>query len=184
MISRNSLDLTKWPEALASQYKELGYWQDKTLCDHFNQSVRKWSNKTALICGERQFSYQKTADKISRLASGFTSLGLAKGDNVVLQMTNIAEFYFCYFALLQKGIRPVLALPAHRFSEISYFCRHADAKAYIIDGEQTSFDYQALAQQVLAENNALQHVIVRTSITGLKDAKFQGLDSLLEKPDS
>ena len=165
MISRNSLDLTKWPEALASQYKELGYWQDKTLCDHFNQSVRKWSNKTALICGERQFSYQKTADKISRLASGFTSLGLAKGDNVVLQMTNIAEFYFCYFALLQKGIRPVLALPAHRFSEISYFCRHADAKAYINLRRHTSLDYTPCITQVLAENNTFEHPIAHQSIS-------------------
>lgn len=184
MDSNNKhFDFTVWPEPLATQYRELGYWQDKTIFDHFQHSVSQFGNSIALVCEERQFSYQEAAEQVSQLASGFQSLGLMKGDNVVLQMTNVAEFYFCYFALLQKGIRPVLALPAHRFSEISYFCMHAEAKAYIIDGENTGFDYQTLAKQVLDEDNALQHVVVRCESVNLKDERFTALDDVTGLPD-
>ncbi|MBD1557629.1 (2,3-dihydroxybenzoyl)adenylate synthase [Vibrio sp. S9_S30] len=183
MSSNHCLDFTVWPESLVAQYKQLGYWEDKTLFDHFQHSVSRFSHNIALVCGERQLTYQDAAERISKLAAGFQSLGLVKGDNVVLQMTNVAEFYLCYFALLQKGIRPVLALPAHRFSDISYFCKHAEAKAYIIDGEHTGFDYQALAKQVFDEDNALKHVLVRGEASKVKDQRFTALDDIEGPPD-
>ncbi|BCL72243.1 vibriobactin-specific 2,3-dihydroxybenzoate-AMP ligase [Vibrio nigripulchritudo] len=183
MSSNKHLDFTSWPEPLVTQYNELGYWENKTLFDHFLHSVSQFSENVALVCGERQFTYQDLAEKVSKLASGFLSLGLEKGDNVVLQMTNVAEFYLCYFALLQKGIRPVLALPAHRFSEVSYFCAHAEAKAYIIDGEHSGFDYQELARKVLNEDNALTHVLVRGESSNIKDERFTALDEIEGQPD-
>lgn len=177
-------DFIDWPEALTSQYRELGYWQDKTLFDHFQDAKHQFSDSIALICGERKFTYQQFAEQVASLAAGFQSCGLAKGDNVVLQMPNIAEFYFCYFALLQKGLRPILALPAHRFSEISYFCRHADAKAYIVDGEHNGFDYQVLAKQVLDDNEHLEHIFVRGNSNQLADARFKALEDIKGKPDT
>ncbi len=183
MVASNS-DFTPWPAELAEQYRSLGYWQDQTLFDHLQQVVSQFGSATAIICGERQFSYQQMAKHISQLAAGFVSLGLSKGDNVVLQMTNVAEFYFCYFALLQKGIRPVLALPAHRLSDIAYFCQHAKAKAYIIDGEQSGFDYQSLAKQVLAQTNTLQHLVVRCAREHLQDSRFTALADLYQQPDT
>lgn len=183
MGSNNQIDFTAWPETLDTQYRELGYWLDKTLFDHFQHSVTQYGDSIVLICGERQFTYKELAERISKLASGFQSLGLVKGDNVVLQMTNVAEFYLCYFALLQKGIRPVLALPAHRLSEISYFCKHAEAKAYIIDGELTGFNYQGLATQVLDEDNTLKHVLVRGNTSSIQDDRFTTLEDIEGQPD-
>ncbi|MCQ8866630.1 (2,3-dihydroxybenzoyl)adenylate synthase [Vibrio splendidus] len=182
-MSNEHMDYTDWPTPQASLYRELGYWQDRTLFDHFQHSVKQCGNNMALICGERQFSYLQAAERVSQMASGFQSLGLMKGDNVVLQMTNVAEFYFCYFAFLQKGIRPVLALPAHRFSEVSYFCQHAKAKAYIVDGKHTGFNYQALAKQVVDESNELEHIIVRCDATDLADPRFTSLDDVTGQPD-
>ncbi|MDO6525105.1 (2,3-dihydroxybenzoyl)adenylate synthase [Motilimonas sp. 1_MG-2023] len=183
MSADKQLDLTSWPAPLAAQYRALGYWQDKTLFDHFQHTVSQFSGATALVCGQRQFSYLQMAEQVSQLASGFQSLGLNQGDNVVLQMTNVAEFYFCYFALLQKGIRPVLALPAHRFSDIAYFCQHAQAKAYIIDGEPAGFDYQGLAKQVLAQSNTLQHIVVRGAPENLQDQRFIALEDIKGQAD-
>lgn len=34
-------DFTPWPEALAAQYRQLGYWQDKTLLDYLQQSAER-----------------------------------------------------------------------------------------------------------------------------------------------
>ncbi|MGT3830592.1 (2,3-dihydroxybenzoyl)adenylate synthase [Vibrio cholerae] len=169
-------DFTPWPEALAAQYRQLGYWQDKTLLDYLQQSAERTPNALALVGDNQQWRYQAMLERIEQLAAGFTELGLGCGDNVVLQLGNVAEFYLCFFALLRQGIRPILALPAHRLAEIRYFCQHSQAKAYLIDGAQRPFDYQVLAQELLACCPTLQNVIVRGQ-TRVTDPKFIELAS-------
>ena len=55
---------------------------------------------------------------------------------------------------------PVFALPAHRRSEISYFCTLSDATAYSIADVESGFDYSQLARQAQAEQPGLRHVTV------------------------
>lgn len=115
-------DFTPWPDVLVKKYCEAGCWQSQTLANYFAMSVEKYGDNTAIICGDSSFSYREMQEKITNTAQGLLSLGLKPGDTVILQMGNIAEFYFCFFALLQNGIRPVMALSAHRYQEITYFC--------------------------------------------------------------
>ncbi|UTV30751.1 (2,3-dihydroxybenzoyl)adenylate synthase [Photobacterium atrarenae] len=180
----HNTDLTVWPDAQASQYRELGYWQDRTLLDYFRQTAAQYPEQPAVICQDRTFTYRDMDQHIGRLAAGFKALGLMPGDNVVLQMTNVAEFYTCFFALLQLGVRPVLALPAHRQAEITYFCDHAEAKAYLIDGASAAFDYQALARDVAANCPGLQHVIVRGELAPTDDPRFIRLADCEQVPDT
>jgi len=175
-------EFTAWPEHLANQYRELGVWQGKTFIDYFNDSVRSYPNNIAIICDDDDYTYTQMAEEIGRLANGFTQLGLVAGDNVVLHMTNSAEFFFCYFALIQKGIRPVMALPAHRKAEVSYFCQHSQAKAYIINGDDASFNYVDLARDVVAQSPSVTHVIVKGG-SGLTDDHFIDLDACRGEPD-
>ena len=42
-------------------------------------------------------------------------------------------------------------MPSHRYSEISYFCQHADAVAYIACASHAGFDYRELGQRLKAE---------------------------------
>ncbi|EKO3454330.1 (2,3-dihydroxybenzoyl)adenylate synthase [Vibrio fluvialis] len=179
MNAQRELDYTPWPQELADHYRTLGYWQDKTLLDYLLETEAKFSQREAIVCGQRAISYRELVKSAAQLAAGFRQLGLQRGDNVVLQMTNIAEFYQCFFALLQIGVRPVLALPAHRQMEISYFCQHADAKAYLIDGEASSFNYQALASDIVAQCPTIEHVIVRGQVT-VDDPRFVALDDCLQ----
>ncbi|MFB9133624.1 (2,3-dihydroxybenzoyl)adenylate synthase [Vibrio olivae] len=183
MMSLESVEFTPWPPALADQYRALGYWQDKTLLDYLRDSVERHPDQTAIICGERHISYREFHQKIAELASGFSQLGLQAGDNVVLQMTNVAEFYFCFFALVQKGIRPIMALPAHRLAEVRFFCQHAEAKAYIINGEERQFDYQQLADQVVNECPSVKHVIVKGPVNAAHQDKFIALDTCYQGAD-
>ncbi|MDC0611222.1 (2,3-dihydroxybenzoyl)adenylate synthase [Vibrio sp.] len=176
-------ELTHWPDALAQQYREHGYWQGKTLCDYLFEMALSKPDNTAVICGEQRYTYNEMVETIHRFAAGFSRLGLRAGDNVVLQMTNVAEFYLCFFALVQKGIRPIMALPAHRYSEIAYFCQHAQAKAYIIDGTSSAFNYQALASEILENNSSVEHVIVKGD-PQYSDSRFTALSDCLDDVDS
>ncbi|SHO57196.1 (2,3-dihydroxybenzoyl)adenylate synthase [Vibrio quintilis] len=170
-------DFTPWPDSLAEQYLESGCWQQKTLVDYLDKSVDNFGDNTAIICGNSVFSYREMRDKITGIAHGLLKLGLRPGDSVILQMTNIAEFYFCFFALLQNGIRPVMALPAHRHQEISYFCQHTQAKAYLTDGSPAGFDYQKQALAVAGTCPLLQWIIV-TGEVRIEDERFVALNQL------
>ncbi len=182
-LTTDALEFTPWPEHQARHYRALGYWQDKTLLDYLRDSVEAYPEHIAIICGERHISYREFHQHIARLANGFDALGLRPGDNVVLQMTNVAEFYLCFFALVQKGVRPIMALPAHRLSEIRYFCQHANAKAYIINGEERQFDYQTLACQVLEACPDLKHVVVKGQCHYADNPKFVSLESCYQNGD-
>ncbi|MDV6248241.1 AMP-binding protein, partial [Rhodococcus opacus] len=69
----------------------------------------------------------------------------------VLQLPNIVEYTEVLFAVFRLGALPVFSLPAHRASEIGYFCRFSDAAAYVIAAEHGGFDYRVLARQVASE---------------------------------
>ncbi|MBF9002467.1 (2,3-dihydroxybenzoyl)adenylate synthase [Vibrio nitrifigilis] len=181
-ISMDEIEFTPWPEHLATKYRELGLWEGKTFYDYLVESANQFPENTAIICEDREYSYQAMVQEVGRYAAGFSDLGLVAGDNVVLQMTNTEEFFFCYFGLIQKGIRPVMALPAHRKAEISYFCQHAGAKAYIINGDDYSFDYKTLAQEVVQDAPSLQYVLVKGECD-IADDRFIALDQCRKDPD-
>ncbi len=158
-------DFTPWPENISKRYKELGYWQDKTLFDHLHETAMSSPDAPAICCGEITYSYQDFLDRIYKLSAGFMQLGLKPGDSVVLQINNTAEFYFSFFALTMKGITPVLALPAHRYLELSYFCNHAGARAYIFSDHVSGLTSRNMANQLIKECKTLDYAIT-TGETG------------------
>ncbi|EKO3577893.1 (2,3-dihydroxybenzoyl)adenylate synthase [Vibrio metschnikovii] len=161
MISSTStpLDFTPWPTDYEQYYRKQGYWQDRTLFDCLSVTTVQSPDAIALVCQDQQYTYQQLQNNIAQLSKGFSALGLSAGDNVVLQMINEAEFFFCFFALTMKGIKPILALPAHRYNELSYFCQHAEAKAYIFSDQIANVDTQKQALLLLETCPSLKFAI-------------------------
>ena len=59
----------------------------------------------------------------TRLALNLLDEGLKPLDRVVMQLPNVVEFAYLYFALQKIGCIPIMALPTHRYREISQFVR-------------------------------------------------------------
>jgi 2,3-dihydroxybenzoate-AMP ligase len=141
-----------WPPELEARYKDEGYWSDRLL----GGVLRGDPDRTALIAGDDRLTYADLDRRADRTAAGFRQLGVRRGDRVVVQMPNTASFVIVFLALVRIGAAPVLALPAHRESEIGYLCDLAAAKAYVIpDVGDGGFDYRKLARTLQVE-----HVIV------------------------
>uniref|UniRef100_UPI00351BA124 (2,3-dihydroxybenzoyl)adenylate synthase n=1 Tax=Endozoicomonas sp. Mp262 TaxID=2919499 RepID=UPI00351BA124 len=149
-----------WPEDIVSQYQEQGYWENISFGQLLRQRAERFQDKTAIVCGNRRWSYHDLDVKADQLAAGFQRIGITEGDIVVVQLPNIAEFFAVCFALFRLGVLPVMALPAHRRAEISYFCQFTEAKAYIIADQFAGFDYRGLAREVKKDAPALDHIIV------------------------
>src|SRR5919204_5500564 len=109
------------PPEFARRYREKGYWQDKSLAQEFAAVWRKYSDRVALIDGERAFTYTDIDRITDNLALNLLELGLKPLERVVPTLPNIAEFVLLYFGLQKIGAIPIAALVTHRFAEINQF---------------------------------------------------------------
>ncbi|MCH8266666.1 MAG: AMP-binding protein [Acidobacteria bacterium] len=150
---------TPWPEEFVRRYVREGYWQNKTLGELLEDTARAFPDKTAVADGARKVSYSDLSRLSTRLAVHLLKQGLQPGDIVLLQLPNVWEFVVVFFALHKIGVIPVLCLPPHRHTELTYFARLTGAAGYFLAPEFRGFDYLAMAKEIQQEVPSLQHVI-------------------------
>lgn len=149
-----------WPDAIATRYRQLGYWEDITIADMLSRTARRHPDKIALVCGEQRINYQALEQTALGLACRLLDAGIRPLDRVVVQLPNVPEFVYTYLALVRIGAIPVMALRAHRQTEIRHFVRSSGAAAYVIPDVVGRFDYRPMAQAVQAEHPTLRTVLV------------------------
>ncbi|MEU5400379.1 (2,3-dihydroxybenzoyl)adenylate synthase [Streptomyces sp. NPDC005963] len=174
-----------WPAEFADRYRAAGWWRGETFGRMLRERAAEHPERIAIVDptggpdgGRRTWTYGELDLRADRLAAGFISRGISKGDRVVVQLPNVAEFFEVVFALFRIGALPVFALPAHRRSEIVYFCTFTEAVAYVIPSEHDGFDYRTLAAIACAEAPSLKHVF----ITGGDAGYFEDLADVPSAP--
>lgn len=166
-----------WPDDYARRYRENGCWQGETFGEMLRARAAAYGSRTAIVSGNRRISYGELDERVDRLASGLSGLGIRSMDRVIVQLPNIPEFIEACFALFRLGAVPVFALPPHRKSELIYISQFSEAVAYLIPDVDSGFDYRALAREVVHNVSTLRHVIVVgepgefTPLSDLYDAK-------------
>lgn len=173
-----------WPAEFAERYRAAGHWRGETFGAMLRERAAAHPDRVAIVdpgAGggpERRWTYAELDARADRLAAGLLARGILGGDRVVVQLPNIAEFFEVIFALFRIGALPVFALPAHRETEIRYFCEFTEAAAYVIAGQHGGYDYRALAAAVRAEVPALRHVFV----AGPDAGAFEPLEAVHAEP--
>lgn len=153
----------EWPDAFVQRYISAGYWLPRSFADLPNDCAKRFADRVAFVDMRERVSFAAFAERVEGLAAGFQQWGLVPGDNVVMQIGNRIAFAEIFFALISAGIRPILALPAHRETEIGRFCETARAAAYITEDDQSGFDYRTLARAVAGTRPALRIIIAGQS---------------------
>ncbi|NUO75335.1 MAG: (2,3-dihydroxybenzoyl)adenylate synthase [Lysobacter sp.] len=171
-----------WPPAFAQRYRERGYWAGVDLHADFAASAARHPQRTALVCGERRWTYAELARDVDRVAAGLHGLGLRTRDRVLLQLPNIAEFHIAVQALFRIGALPVFALPAHRRTELSYFVEHTQACAAIVADVEGGFDHRALLRDIAAAQPCLRELIVVGDAQELRPFAQLYRDGALQPP--
>jgi len=149
-----------YPLSFVKKYKDKGYWIDKTLGEEFDEWVNRHRQRVALAYMGSYVSYAEMAAKVNRLSLHFIDLGLRPYDRIILQLPNEPEFVYCYFAAVKIGVIPILALPAHRDAEISFFAQFTKARAHIIPSRFRDFSHQAMSREIRKKFPALQWTLV------------------------
>jgi 2,3-dihydroxybenzoate-AMP ligase len=145
-----------FPAQYAQRYRERGYWQDRTLAQEFAAVFQKFAARTALIDGDRRYTYADIDAQSDNLALNLLELGLKPLDRVVPTLPNVAEFVILYFALQKLGCIPIAALVTHRFAEINQFTRLAQARCCVYPESAGDFRFSPVIARVQAENPCLQ----------------------------
>lgn len=150
-----------WPDEFSREYREKGYWLDRTISEILDDCFERYASRTALIGDDgRAFTYSELGKLVARLAMHLHDLGLGLYDRVVLQIPNVPETVITYLAILKAGGTPIMALPAHREAEISYFAEFSLARGLAIPSRMKDYDFQDMAGRLTAQNHDLKLVLV------------------------
>tara|TARA_B100000959_G_scaffold273747_1_gene324641 strand:+ start:3266 stop:4927 length:1662 start_codon:yes stop_codon:yes gene_type:complete len=139
---------TPFPEEFIQKYREKGYWQDSTLADTFTEVCRKYANRVAVCDAKTEVTYADLDDRATNLALNFLEIGLRSGDHVVLQLGNVLEFVYTYFAFLKIGVRPILALHTHRYRELKQFVEISKAVAICTADKSKDCDFADIVNRI------------------------------------
>jgi 2,3-dihydroxybenzoate-AMP ligase len=153
-------NFVRYPESFVKKYKEKGYWIDKTLGEEFDEWVNRHRYRVALTYLGNDVSYSEMAQKVNRLSLHLIDLGLRPYDRIILQLPNEPDFVYCYFAAVKIGVIPILALPAHRDAEISFFAQFTQARAHVIPSHFRDLSHQAMSREIRKKIPTLEWTLV------------------------
>jgi 2,3-dihydroxybenzoate-AMP ligase len=140
-----------WPAEAAAAYVAKGYWAGVPLGALLRAVADRRPDAQALVDGGLRLTHGELAERADAAAARLLDLGLRRGDRIVVQLGNGWEFVVLTYACLRAGIVPVMALPAHRRSELAYLARHAEATAIAVPDVMREFDHQALAHELAGD---------------------------------
>jgi 2,3-dihydroxybenzoate-AMP ligase len=166
-----------FPPEFVAQYRAKGYWEDRSLRDEFQHFCCAYRDRTAVVNGARSASYSELDERATQLALNLLDLGIGPLDRLVVLLPNCIEFVYLYLALQKIGAIPVLALPGHRYLEISQFVKIAGAVGCVTPDRHRDFDYQEMVRRISRESPSARINLVR----GEAADGFVSLSELLER---
>ncbi|MFT4269760.1 MAG: (2,3-dihydroxybenzoyl)adenylate synthase [Pantoea sp.] len=154
-----SIPYNRWPDELATRYREKGYWLDVPMTDILARQQQ--NDAIAVIDGERQISYREMDQLTDNLAAALQRRGLKTGDTALVQLGNVADFYLTLFALFKIGVAPVNALFSHQRTEMTAYAAQIEPVLLIADRTHPLFADDSFIDVLCRSHPSLQQVILR-----------------------
>jgi 2,3-dihydroxybenzoate-AMP ligase len=170
--------VVRFPPEFAARYRAKGYWEDRSLRETFDELFARHADRVAIIDRDRQITYAELDRRATNVALNLLDEGLRPLDRVVVQLPNVVEFAYLYFALQKIGCIPIMALPTHRFREMSQFVELSGAVACATPDKTKDFDYRELVRRIRMGSKTMRLGI----ILGDAPEGLLSLSGLVERP--
>src|ERR671922_2032737 len=95
-------------------------------------------DKTAVVHGERRYTYRQFEERVNRLANGLRGLGLRHLDRVAAILPNIPAMLDVHFGVPAAGLVIVPINTRLNSDEIGYILQHSGARVLLVDQELES----------------------------------------------
>jgi 2,3-dihydroxybenzoate-AMP ligase len=166
-----------FPPEFAKRYRDRGYWRGVSLSQEFAPLFERYAGRIAVLDRGARYTYAEIDRASDRLALNLLDAGLAPLDRVVVQLPNVVEFVFLYFALQKIGCIPIAALATHRYLEMSQFAKLSGAAACVTPDRYGDFDFTEMVRKVRGETPSVRLGIV----LGEAPAGFLSLGELIAR---
>src|SRR3712207_5844538 len=111
------------------------YRSELTPVDFLRRSAYMFPDKTAVVYGDRRYSYRDLEERVNRLASRLRDAGLEKGDRVAFLCPNTPPMLEAHFGVAAAGMVLVAINTRLGKDEVSYIVEHSGAKLVFVDAE-------------------------------------------------
>ena len=146
--------------ALAHRYITQGWWGPDTLALWLERAAGETPDAVAIQTLDTEISYAGLADRVDRLMSGLTGVGVRKGDVVAMQLPNTPEFLMAYLAICGLGAVMSPIHMSYRGAEIETLLVHNEARAVICLGAFKDANPAAVMLDLKRRIDSLQTVVV------------------------
>ncbi len=97
----------------------------------FDRLAEGLAAKTAVVYGDRSYSYGLVADRTRRMASLLAKTGVRRGERVLLVLPDTPPFAWVFFGVLARGAVVAMGNPDASPEQIDYLVRYTRATAVV-----------------------------------------------------
>ncbi|HEY81945.1 MAG TPA: long-chain fatty acid--CoA ligase [Dehalococcoidia bacterium] len=99
------------------------------------ETVGRYPEKAAVICGERKLSYAELDEASNKVAGALLGMGVEKGDRVAMLMSNSPEFVIIYFGIIKAGGIAVPLDVKYKVAELTSLFHSCQPKVLVAESE-------------------------------------------------
>src|SRR5215210_2459199 len=111
------------------------YRTELTPVSFLRRSAYMFPEKTAVVYGERHYTYKEFEERVDRLASRLKEAGFQKGDRIAFLCPNTPPMLEGTFAIPAAGLAMVTINTRLSAGEVEYIVEHSKAKVVFVDAE-------------------------------------------------
>ena len=112
--------------------KSLAPYEAIPLQEMLARAARRWGEKTAIIDGERTFTYADLQGHSDSLAAAMAGMGVERGERVAVLAPNCAEFVIAFYGALKAGAVVTTVNSGYREREIAHQLNDSGARTLIV----------------------------------------------------
>jgi len=134
----------------------LAPYESYPLQDMLKRAVQRDGSKTAVIDGDRTFTFRELDDLSDKFASALAAEGVSKGDHIGLLAPNCVEFVIAFYGIIKVGAVATTINSGYREREIAHQLNDSAAQTLIV--------HQALVEMADAAQDMAKGVTKRIVI--------------------
>ena len=120
-----------------------------------DNTVKAYPDREAVVFEDLKWTYAQFLREVNKRANGLRSIGINKGDVVLVHLSNSPEIMMIHYAIIKIGAIVVPLNVMYVAHEVSYIGDDTRAKAIILDSA-----FLPVFQEARHQLPALQHVVV------------------------
>ena len=107
----------------------------RTIPVFFRRAAEDAGDRTWLLAEDVRYTYAQAGERVARAASGLRSVGVGRGDRVVVTTKNTPAFLLNWLALMEVGAIQVPLNPKSTSAELAGFLAQVEPRAVVTDDE-------------------------------------------------